>query len=136
MPVSPRLSRKLQQTLGDDAAEDLVSWIQNVEAQRAELRELNDLNYSRLDARLTELRRDMQADVAAMHADLGELRQEMRTGFATSAGQLERMAGQLRQEMAQLETRLERRMGDLIKWSFVFWVSAVGAIAALAGVLG
>jgi hypothetical protein len=26
-------------------------------------------------------------------------------------------------------------MGDLIKWSFVFWVGAVGAIAALAGVL-
>jgi hypothetical protein len=25
--------------------------------------------------------------------------------------------------------------GDLIKWSFVFWVGAVGAIAMLAGVL-
>ncbi|HYU09695.1 MAG TPA: hypothetical protein VEK77_09975 [Gemmatimonadales bacterium] len=48
----------------------------------------------------------------------------MRTGFA-----------QLRQEMAGLETKLERRFGDLIKWSFVFWVGAVGAIAALAGVL-
>jgi hypothetical protein len=37
--------------------------------------------------------------------------------------------------MAQVEVRLERRIGDLIKWSFVFWVGAAGAIAALAGVL-
>ncbi len=36
---------------------------------------------------------------------------------------------------ARLETRLERRVGDLIKWSFVFWVGAVGAIAMLARVL-
>jgi hypothetical protein len=29
----------------------------------------------------------------------------------------------------------ERRFGDLIKWSFVFWVGAVGAIAMLARAL-
>jgi len=37
---------------------------------------------------------------------------------------------------ATLETRFERRVGDLIKWSFVFWVGAVGAIAMLARALG
>ena len=115
MPVTPRLSRKLHQTLGEEAAEDLVNWMQQVDAQRAELRELNDLNFSRIDTRL--------ADVA-MRADLAELRQEMKVGFA-----------ELRQEMAHLEARLERRIADLIKWSFVFWVGAVGAIAMLAGVL-
>ncbi len=36
---------------------------------------------------------------------------------------------------ARLETRFERRVGDLIKWSFVFWVGAVGAIAMLARAL-
>jgi hypothetical protein len=108
--ITARLSRKLHQTLGDDAGEDLVTWMQQVEAQRVELRELNELNFARFDARLS--------------ASVTELRQEMQAGF-----------GGVRQEMAQLETRLERRMGDLIKWSFVFWVGAVGAIAALAGVL-
>ena len=90
--------------------EDLVTWMQQMDAQRAELRELNELNFARFDARLT--------------AAVSELRQEMATGF-----------GQVRQEMGQLEARLERRIGDLLKWSFVFWVGAVGAIAALAGVL-
>ena len=97
MPVTPRLSRKLHQALGEEAAEDLVNWIQQLDAQRADV---------------------------ATRADLAELRQEMKVGFA-----------ELRQEMAHLEARLERRIADLIKWSFVFCVGAVGAIAMLAGVL-
>ena len=97
MPVTPRLSRKLHQALGEEAAEDLVNWMQRVDAQGAEV---------------------------ATRADVAELRQEMKVGFA-----------ELRQEMAHLEARLERRIADLIKWSFVFWVGAVGAIAMLAGVL-
>ena len=103
MPITARLSRKLHQTLGDEAGEDLVTWMQQVDTQRIELRELNELNFARFDARLS--------------SSIAELRQEMQAGFA------------------QLEIRLERRIGDLIKWSFVFWVGAVGAIAALAGVL-
>jgi hypothetical protein len=56
-------------------------------------------------------------DLDQLRADIAELRQEMQVGFA------------------RLETRFERRVGDLIKWSFVFWVGAVGAIAMLARAL-
>lgn len=92
-----------------------MTWMHGVEAQRAEVRELTDVSFPKLEARVA--------------TTISELRQEMRLGFTT-------LAGELRREMAELEARLERRIGDLIKWSFVFWVSAVGAIAALAGVLG
>ena len=84
MPLSPHLQRKLQEALGHEAAEDLVSWMEKADAHRA---------------------------------DVAELRHEMQLGFA------------------RIETMLEKRFGDLIKWSFVFWVGAVTAIAALAGVL-
>ncbi|HEV8304897.1 MAG TPA: hypothetical protein VGQ25_08060 [Gemmatimonadales bacterium] len=104
MAITARLSRKLHQTLGDEAAEDLVNWMQNVETQRAELRELNELNYSRFELNFSRI-------------------DERLAGLATQA------------DLAHLEARLERRIGDLIKWSFVFWVGAVGAIAMLAGVL-
>ena len=128
MPISARLSHKLHQTLGDEAAEDLVNWMHRVDAERAELRELNELNFSRIDARLGEARHATQADLAELRqefeAKLGALHEEMRVGFS-----------EVRQDMAHLETRLERRLGDLIKWSFVFWVGAVGAIAMLAGAL-
>ena len=60
---------------------------------------------------------ELRAEFAQLRADFAELRQETQVGFA------------------QLETRLERRIGDLIKWSFVFWVGAVGAIAMLARAL-
>jgi len=108
VPITPRLSRKLHQTLGDEAAEELVNWMHRVDARVADVATRGDL---------AELRETTRADLA-------ELRQEMQVGFAN-----------LQQELARLEARLERRLGDLIKWSFVFWVSAVGAIAMLAGVL-
>ena len=69
-----------------------------------------------IDARERDVAK--QGDLAQLRADIAELRQEMQVGFA------------------KLETRFERRFGDLIKWSFVFWVGAVAAIAMLAGVLG
>jgi hypothetical protein len=124
MPVTPRLSRKLRQTLGEEAAEDLVNWMQQVDVQRAELRELHELTFARFDGRLAEARQEMRAELAEMKAGFAELRQEMQRGLA-----------ELHQEMGRLETKLEQRTADLIKWSFVFWVGAVGAIAMLAGVL-
>ena len=46
---------------------------------------------------------------------------------------------QIRADMAAMEIRLGDRISnvkaDLMRWSFVFWVGAVGAIAALAGIL-
>ena len=42
---------------------------------------------------------------------------------------------EVRTEIAGLETKIERTRADVIKWSFVFWVGAVGSIALLAGVL-
>jgi hypothetical protein len=83
VPVSSHLSQKLQQILGQEAAEDLVSWMEEVDARRG---------------------------------DIAELRHEMQIGFA------------------RLEAKIEQSKADLMKWSFVFWVGAVGAVAALAGV--
>ena len=80
--------------------------MQQMDVQRAELRGLNELNFARVDARLV-----------ATQAQVAELRQELQAG------------------LARFETKLEQRTADLIKWSFVFWVGAVGAIAVLAGVL-
>lgn len=99
MTITSRLSRKLYEALGDDAGHDLVDWMQQIDAHRTELRELNDLNFARFGALI------------------GEFRSEVRA------------------EIARLETRIERTKADLIKWSFVFWVGAVGSIALLAGIL-
>ena len=108
MLITPQLSQKLQQTLGQEASAEFMNWMHQVDARVADVATRADL---------AEVRESMRADMA-------ELRQEMQVGFA-----------KMHEEMARLETRFERRHGDLIKWSFVFWVGAVGAIAMLAGVL-
>jgi hypothetical protein len=38
MTITSRLSRKLYEALGDDAGHDLVDWMQQIDAHRAELR--------------------------------------------------------------------------------------------------
>jgi len=101
VPITPRLSQKLQQTLGGQEGAEFVSWMHEMDARVSDVATRGDL-----------------ADVRAqLRADIAELRHEMQVGFAT------------------LETRFERRVGDLIKWSFVFWVGAVSAIAMLARAL-
>src|SRR5262245_58976975 len=99
MTITSRLSRRLYETLGDDAGHDLVDWMLQRDTQRTELRDLNDLNFARFGALISEFR------------------------------------GEVRAEIARLETRIERTRADVMKWSFIFWVGAVGSIALLAGVL-
>jgi hypothetical protein len=96
--------------MGDEAADDLVTWMMVVDSNRSELRELTEVYNGRMDARFEAYELRMDARFAAFESRLD-------TG------------------LAQLEARMERRFADLLKWSFVFWVGAVGAVAALAGML-
>jgi hypothetical protein len=86
MPVTAKLSRKFYETFGDDIANELVDWFNMVDVTyRSDLRELNELNYARFDAKLEQR--------------MAELRAEMQVGFNTVDTRL-----------AQLETRLTKRM--------------------------
>ena len=53
MPVTAVLSRKFYEKFGEDVINELVNWFNTVDATyRAELRELNELNFARFDAKL------------------------------------------------------------------------------------
>ena len=78
MPITAKLSRKLYDTFGDEAAGEMIDWMQRVDAQRAELRELNELSVSRLEARLGEVRADLEKKMETGFARL-ETRVEQRT---------------------------------------------------------
>src|SRR5256885_8872116 len=53
LPVTAKLSRKFYEKLGDELANELVEWFNQVDATyRADLRELNELNFARFDANL------------------------------------------------------------------------------------
>jgi hypothetical protein len=63
-------------------------------------------------------------ELRLQRSELAEFRREM---VAAMERLVERVHG--------VEVRLGDVKADLMKWSFVFWVGAVAAIAALAGVL-
>src|SRR6266513_5068423 len=69
VPVTAKLSRKFYEKFGDDITNELVDWFNMVDATyRSELRELNELNYARFEAKLEQR--------------IAELRAEMYDGFA------------------------------------------------------
>jgi hypothetical protein len=53
MPVTAKLSRKFYEKFGDDVTNELVEWFNAVDATyRSDLRELNELNFARFEAKL------------------------------------------------------------------------------------
>ncbi len=55
MPVTAKLSKKFYDKLGEEIAQELVDWFNSVDATyKADLRELNELNFQRFDAKLEQ----------------------------------------------------------------------------------
>jgi len=62
VPVTAKLSQKLYDKLGEDVANELVDWFNAVDATyRADLRELNELNFARFDAKLEQRLAELDA---------------------------------------------------------------------------
>lgn len=139
MPVAAQLSRKLYETFGDEAAAEMVNWMDRVEAQRAELRELNELNFARIQDQFRRVgERFSQVDerLRRVDAQFSNLRRGMDAAFAGFRHEMDARFAQFEATIVgRLEAKIEQRTADLMKWSFVFWVGAVAAVAALAGVL-
>ncbi|MGH7639000.1 MAG: hypothetical protein ACREOK_15225 [Gemmatimonadaceae bacterium] len=116
MSVPQRLSRRLQQALGTEAAEDLVNLLNGVELQRSEFRAFRES----MRADFAEFRESMRAEFAedrkAIRAELTAFRTELQA---------------TRLETAALSSRIGDVKADLMKWSLVFWTGAVLAIGGL-----
>src|SRR3990172_7060671 len=75
MPVTAKLSRQFYEKLGDELANELVEWFNQVDATyRADLRELNELNFARFDAKLeqrvAQLKAQLHEEIVGLEARL------------------------------------------------------------------
>src|SRR5438876_270696 len=75
VPVTARLSKRFYDVFGEEIATELVDWFNQVdETYRADLRELNELNFARFDAkheqRLAELRAELVKELADVKSGL------------------------------------------------------------------
>jgi DNA anti-recombination protein RmuC len=126
VPVTAKLSKRFYDVLGEDVANELVDWFNAVDlTYRADLRELNELNFARFDAkleqRLAELRAELRQEIAELRAalrqDIAELRAQLRTEIAG-------LRVEFRTELHQVRT-------ELLRWMFGFWVTTLLGIAGL-----
>ena len=80
MPVTAKLSLKFYERFGEDIANELVDWLNQVDtAYRTDLREINELNFARFEAKLEQRLADSDA---RWERRLGELRIELREAKA------------------------------------------------------
>ncbi len=133
MPLTAKLSKEFYDKFGNAVVDELVNWFNQVDATyKLELRDLNELNFARFDAKLEQR--------------IAELRAELRTGLAALEARfetkLEQRIAELRAELAALEGRLLARLGvvegrfgtlegRLVRWMFLFWVASLGTSIAL-----
>src|ERR1051325_11275589 len=71
MPVTATLSRKFYEKFGDDLTNELGNWLNQVDATyRDDLRELNEVNFARLDAKLEQRIAEVKAAMASLESHL------------------------------------------------------------------
>jgi hypothetical protein len=157
MPITAVLSRTLHDALGDEAAADLVDWMQQVDTHRVELRERNELSFARIDARFdaVDARFDaidarfdavdarFNARFDAVDARFRESDARIDARFQAADARLSDVRHELRAEIASLRTdmqvgfagleskidsKIDRKHAELLKWSFLFWCGTLATV--------
>ncbi len=122
MPVTAKLSKLFYDRLGEEIANELVDWFNAVDATyRADLRELNELNFARFDAKLEQRVRELDAKIDRV---AGELDAKIDRVAAELDAKIDRVA-------AELAALLERRLGEQARWLFAAWASLLMPIIGL-----
>ncbi len=115
MPVTVKLSKRFYDKLGDDVANELAGWFNQVDATyKAELREAVDGCFVRFEAKLEQRASELEARLerriaeweSRIRGEIAELRGDMRAGFATLKS-------------------------EILTWTLVFWAGTMGTMITL-----
>jgi hypothetical protein len=78
LPVTARLSGKFYERFGDEIANELVEWFNAVDSTyQTQLKEINDLNWARMEARFDVFESRMDTFESRMQAQFQKFRSEM-----------------------------------------------------------
>ena len=152
MPATPKLSRKFYDTFGEDVVNELVDWFNRMDGTyRADLRDMNELNFVRFDAtlqqrfaesdskwerRFAELERRWAEFTSEWERRFAELDIKWERRFAESDAKWEVRIAQLDSKWERQFSALSERMAAfdarMIKWMFVMWIGTLGTLIALA----
>jgi hypothetical protein len=125
MPVTARLSLKFYEKLGEDVANELVEWFNSVDATyRSDLRELNELNFARFDAKVEQR-------IGALNARIDAFEAKVDARFEAFEARMEQRLSQGDARFESFESRLvqriEARIGsvrhEMLRWMLASWSS-------------
>ena len=119
VPVTAKLSKRFYEVLGEDVANELVDWFNQVDATyRSDLRELNELNFARFDAKLEQRAAQLDAKVEQRAAQIeakleqraAQIETKIETGLARLEGGLLARIGQAEGWLARLRFPFARTL--------------------------
>ena len=130
MPITARLSKRFYDVFGEEIANELVNWFNQVDdTYRANLREMNELNFGRFDAKLEQRLAELDAKWGGRWTELD----------AKWDGRWTQLDAKLEQRLAELRAELVKELADVksgLKWMLAFWApTALAVIGTGAGVL-
>jgi exonuclease VII large subunit len=100
MPVTAKLSRRFYEQFGDDLTNELVEWFNSVDATyQSDLRELNENNFARSDAKLEQRTAGIEARIDGVEARL--------------EAKIDGVATRLEAKINGVETRLEAKINGV-----------------------
>jgi hypothetical protein len=119
VPVTAKFSKAFYDKFGHSVVDELVNWVNQVDATyRTELRELNESNFARFDAKLEQRIAELRADFRTeLRTELGGIRADLQTGLA-------RLEGGLLARIGMAEGRLARL-------TLTLWAVTLGTLVAL-----
>jgi hypothetical protein len=144
MPVTARLSKQFYDRLGEAVTNELVDWFNQVDAAyKFDLKEMNELNFARFDAKLDQRMAELRADIAKLDAKLGTDIAKLDAKLGADIAKLDAKLGADITKLdakvdakfditaAQLREALEKALHKQNRFFFLAWATQLAAIIAL-----
>jgi uncharacterized protein YPO0396 len=137
-------SKELVEQLGDQVTSELVGWFNTMYAsQKGDLRDMNEQNFARFDAKLeqrdVELHAKLDAKIdqvgAGLDAKIDRVGARLDAKIDRVDAKIDRVAAELNAKIdktaAELKEVLERRLGEHTRWSYLTWAVQAAMIIGL-----
>ena len=133
MPVTARLSQAFYERLGEQVTNELVRWFNDVDTTyRNDLKDLNELNFARFDAKVEQRFAQHEAKwetrFAAMDAKWEGRFAAMDAKWETRFAELEL---KMEKRFADFEVKIEQSLAAQTRWMYLAWAVQIVAILSL-----
>lgn len=137
MPVTAKLSRQFYEKLGDEVANELVEWLNQMTlSYRTELRDLNELNFvrsgARVDQRFAEFELKIDRRLSGIDARTNQRFMDLEAKIDRRSVVLE---ARIDSGLERVRSEMVSFKAELIKWMFLFWLGTVATTLAISQAL-